>query len=452
MKYALIILFICVGNVFAADNESLMTEYAKGFKLTTEEQSAIYKIALPELVYSTVVQKDLSDIRIFNRDFQPVPHTIQQPKIIKTKKINSLELPYFPMATRDINLENHALDITVASKGEVVRIQTTGDVSELNKYYLIDTSHINTPIDSIDFTLKGLESGYAKEFRLDYSNDLNQWETLIEHAILTELKYGQYALKNTRIKLPHKNIKYIRFTWLSDADELVITSVKANFKDEYLSGNRHWSTSSLISKNIDEATYVFDTGGVFNIEQIDIELPEDNMLIDVIIESRARKDSSWKKRFVGVFYKLYFEEIEFSGEPVSVEPNKDRYWQIRFQSKDGIGNDVPVLKYAWRPDYLYFLARGNAPYTLAFGNAHVDVNNHAVSRLMSILDQDVGNEMMGLAKIGEEIILKGAPALIEQKTLPWERIVLWAVLITGVIVIATMVIRLARNMGDAGGV
>ncbi|MFT5395808.1 MAG: hypothetical protein ACI85N_000996 [Gammaproteobacteria bacterium] len=295
MKYVLIILIICATNVFAAEDESSMYEYARGFELITEQQSAIYKLALPESVYNTVSKKDFSDIRIFNQDNEPIPHVIQQSKIKTGTKINSLELPFFPIANEDISLTNNALDITVTSEGKVVSIQAEGGARELNqdivKHYLIDTSHINTSIDSIDFKLNGLESGYAKSFRLDYSNDLNQWQALVDYATLTELKYGQYALKNTRVKLPHKNIKYIRFTWLGNVDLLAITSVKANFKDEYLSENQYWSTSKLLDKNIDEATYAFDTGGVFNIEQIDIELPEDNTLIDVIIESRADENS-----------------------------------------------------------------------------------------------------------------------------------------------------------------
>ena len=454
MKYVLVILILSAGSVFAAEDESLMHEYARGFELNTEQQSAIYKIALPETVYKTVTKKDLSDIRVFNQDNEPVPHVIQQSKIKTGTKIESLELPYFPIANEELNLANSALDITVTSEGKVVRIQA-GDVARgLNqdnvKHYLIDASHINRPIDSIDFKLNGLESGYAKAFRLDYSNDLNRWTTLVDHATLTELKYGQYALKNTRVKLPHKNIKYIRFTWLGDVESLVITSVKANFKDKYLSENQYWTTSRLIDKKNEEATYVFETGGVFNIEQIDIELPEDNTLIDVIIESRASNDLPWVKRFNGIFYKLYFEELELTGKPVTVNSNKDRYWQIRFQSTDGIGNVEPVLKYAWRPNYLYFLARGNAPYILAFGNANTDTNDHVASRLMNVLNQGVSNEMVGLAKVGKEIILKGEPALKVQQTLPWQRIALWGILIIGVIVIATMVIRLARNMAKTG--
>ncbi len=454
MKYVLIILILYATNVFAAEGESLMHEYARGFELITEQQSAIYKLALPESVYNTVSKKDFSDIRIFNQDNEPIPHVIQQSKVKTGSRVGSLELPFFPIANEEAQLTSRALDITVTSEGKVVRIQTEGEAKKLNqvtvKNYLIDASHINTPIDSIDFKLNGLDSGYAKAFRLDYSNDLNQWLALVGHATLTELNYGQYILKNTRVKLPHKNIKYIRFSWLGDVDTLAITSVKANFKDEYLSENQYWSTSRLIDKNIDEATYEFDTGGVFNIEQIDIELPEDNTLIDVIIESRADKNSPWKKRFNGVFYKLYFEDLELTGKPITVRPTKDRYWQIKFQSTDGIGNIEPVLKYAWRPNYLYFLARGNAPYVLAYGNANIIINNHITSRLMNVLNQDVSNDMVGLAKIGKEVILKGESALIVQKTLPWQRIALWTILIIGVFIIATMAIRLARNMGDPG--
>ena len=69
---------------------------------------------------------------------------------------------------------------------------------------------------------------------------------------------------------------------------------------------------------------------------------------------------------------------------------------------------------------------------------------------MSIINQNLSSQMVGLAKIGKEIILKGEPALIIKKRLPWQRIALWAILIIAVIIIATMVIRLSRNMEKTG--
>ena len=165
-----------------------------------------------------------------------------------------------------------------------------------------------------------LESGYAKAFRLDYSNDLNQWLTLVDYATLTELKYGQHALKNTRVNLPHKNIKYIRFTWLNDVDRLAITSVKANFKDEYLPDNQYWSTSKLINRRLIRLPTFSIQVGFSILNKLILSLPEDNTLIDVIIESRAGNDLPWVKRLNGVFYKLYFEELELTGKPLLSSP------------------------------------------------------------------------------------------------------------------------------------
>ena len=404
---------------------------------------------MPEDVYKYVTRKDLSDIRVFNQNHEPVPHIIRQAKTKIVTESSSIELPYFPLPDNAEN-QDDGLDITVSSEGKVIRIQSEGGISDVDqgeiKYYLIDASHIDMPLESIDFQLTSNESGYAKTIRLEYSHDLNEWLTLVKRATLTELEYGNYTLKNTRVDLPHKNLRYLRFTWLDDANGLSIESVKANFGDKSLSEKRYWSTTKLINKNDEEAIYEFDTGGVFNIEQINLELPEDNTLIDVIIESRSDKDSDWKRQFRGIFYKLYLQETELTGKPVTVRTTKDRYWQIKLQSTDGIGQIPPVLKYAWRSNDLYFLAIGQAPYILAYGNANTTGRNHSSSKLMNIINQDTNGEMVGKVEVGQEIILKGDTALIKHKKIPWQRILLWAVLIIGVIVIATMVIRLIHKM------
>jgi Protein of unknown function (DUF3999) len=453
MKYALIILFIYAVNVTAVENEPSMHEYAKGIELVTEQQSAIYKLALPEEVYKTVTRKDLSDIRVFNQDHEPVPHIVRQSKTKIVTESGAINLPYFPLPVDDVSQADNALDITVSSEGKVVRIQSESGTSDLNqeniKHYLIDASHIEAPIDSIDFKLKGNES-YAKAFRLEYSNNLNQWSTLVSRSTLTELEYGNYSLKNTRVNLPNKKIKYLRFTWLDDIDGLTIASVKANFRAQFLFGQQYWSTSRLVNKNIEEASYEFDTGGMFNIEEINIELPEDNILIDVILESRFNENSNWRRRFSGIFYKLYFEDMELTSKPATINVTKDRYWRIKLQSTDGIGQIEPVLKYAWRSNDLYFLARGKSPYVLAFGNANNNVTSHASSKLMNIVNEDFNSKMVGIANAGGEVILKGDAALTLQKTLPWQRIMLWAILVIGVLMIATMVVSLAKNMSKIG--
>jgi uncharacterized protein DUF3999 len=447
--YTLSILFF-VSLVNATDDNLALEDYAKGIELITESKASIYQFSLPEQVYRHIINTNMSDIRVFNQEHEPVPHVIKQYKDDESTS-ETLELPYFPLPFDEITLLDNKFDVTVSSAGKVIRIQSADEITDEGnnsaKYYLIDASHIEYIIDSIDFKINGKTSDYAKKIKLESSNDLNNWNLLVRNATLTELEYGNYALKKMRVELPNRKIKYLRFTWLDDADGLFIDSIKANFKKYHVDSKKIWATARVVNKNIEQAIYEFDTGGLFNIEQINIELPQDNTLIDVLIESRFSKDSEWEDRYKGTFYKLYINDTEITREPVSLHSAKHRYWRIKLQSTDGIGRAEPSLKYAWRSNDLYFLARGNGPFILAYGNANVNNSIRTPGKLMSIVNKDTQSEMVAVAIAGREITLKGDLALVAKKELPWQRILLWLVLIIGVLVIAIMAFRLIKQMG-----
>ncbi|GEM_PF-3678086 len=449
MKIYLLSVLFLVSLAHAADDDLMLEDYAKGIELITENKASIYQFSLPEQVYQHIINNNMSDIRVFNQAHEPVPHVIRQRKNDSESTSETLELPYFPLPFDEVTLLDNKLDVTVSSEGKVIRIQSADEIIDANntaKYYLIDASHIEYVIDSIDFKINGKTSDYAKKIKLESSNDLNNWNLLVQNATLTELEYGNHALKKMRVDLPNKKIKYLRFTWLDDADGLTIDTIKANFRKHHVTSKKIWAAASLINKDIEEGVYEFDTNGLFNIEQINIELPQDNTLIDVLIESRLSNDSKWGNRYKGIFYKLYINDTEITREPVSVYPLKHRYWRIKMQSTDGIGRAEPTLKYAWRSNDLYFLARGNGPFILAYGNANVSKSMQTSSKLMSIINKEPHSEMVAVATAGQEIILKGDLALVEKKELPWQRILLWLVLIMGVLVIAIMVFRLIRQM------
>ena len=449
IKYFFLILLLFATHSYAGQHFSKINTYSSSIELIPEQKSAIYKLALPEDIYRTIIKKDLGDIRVFNQAHEPVPHIIRYSKNKSLIDSAPLKLPLFPIYTDDDSLNGNTLDITISSEDRVVSIQSEESGSTLRqkaiKHYLIDTSHIDQIIDSLDFQINDNDLGYTKTVKLEYSHDLNNWETLVQQATLTELNYGSHVLKKTRINLPGKKFKYMRFSWVSDAENLSIESVKANFRNQYLSEKRYWNVAKLINDS-EQSIYEFDTGGVFNIEQINIELPEDNTLIDVTIESRADTDAEWRRQFNGLFYRLFIEDTELTGEPASVRPNKDRYWRIKLQSTDGIGQTPPILKFGWRANDLYFLARGQAPYILAYGNANVTDEDHSTSKLMNIVNQDTNGNMVGSVVLGKKVVLKGDSALKPHMKLPWERILLWTVLLIGVAIIATMVIRLSKQM------
>jgi uncharacterized protein DUF3999 len=438
------------GLVNAAEKQVLMEDYAKGFELVTEDRASIYRFTLPEQVYRNITKLDFSDISVFNHAHEQVPHIIKHQLSNNESTVETLELPYFPLHYDESTVIENKLDVTVSSEGKVIRIQADSDVldgNDIAKHYLIDISQIDYSIDSIDFKIDGKTTGYSKKIKLESSNDLNNWSSFVRSATLTDLEYGNYSLNNMRVQLPNKKIKYLRFTWVDDAENLFIESIKANFnKNNVVINKKNWVTAKLIDKDNNQGVYEYDAGGLFNIDQINIDLPEDNSLIDVVIQSRPDKGSEWSNKYKGIFYRLYINDTEITREPVSINSSKHRYWRIMLQSTDGIGRGEPSLKFVWRANDLYFLGRGDAPFILAFGNANVKDTTQVSPKLLNIINKKNNGDMIVPAMAGQEILLKGDAALIVEKQLPWQRILLWVILVAGVIVIATMVFRLIKQM------
>jgi hypothetical protein len=57
-----------------------------------------------------------------------------------------------------------------------------------------------------------------------------------------------------------------------------------------------------------------------------------------------------------------------------------------------------------------------------------------------------GNEYIGQAILGDELILMGEDALQPKLVIPWQRILLWTVLVRGVLILGVMAMRLFKQI------
>jgi len=200
------------------------------------------------------------------------------------------------------------------------------------------------------------------------------------------------------------------------------------------------------SKEKGRKIYDFDTGGVFPIEQVNILLPEDNSLIEATLKSRKNGKDDWRVRDTGLFYHLNMKDTHLERGPVTIGHTTDRYWRLEVKNEDGMGSTPPQMKFAWEADELYFLARGKGPFTLAYGNADAEAPGKPVDALMRALSDDQQSELITAAALGRPIALKGEDALKTGMKIHWQRILLWSVLVIGVLVIATITLRLFKQM------
>jgi len=429
-----------------------LEQFARGYELKTDGSAAIYKLDLPQSIYQTTVRNDLGDIRVFNKDKKRVPHAIRRPESNQEKGMIYLDLPFFPLHESDISRNNGgtSLEFKVADDGTIIKIHSSEKFSVADnadiRRYLIDTSGVNQSIDELEFELTGVESGFIKRAKLQYSDNLNDWYTLVDNFSIAELDYGSHKLHKNKLTLPKKKFRYLRFIWKEKPDGIQLKNIKARINTVWTSHHRQRMQVSGQLTDSEKQIYEFDLGGRFPLDRINIILPEENTLIEAEINSRNNEESEWRRRYTGLIYNLQVKENSIESGEINIRPTRDQFWQLQVKTEDGLGDELPVLEFAWAPNELYFLARGQGPFTLAYGNGQIDPPGKPIDVLMNVLTEDQEQNLVGEAELGVEVNLMGDDALKSELVIPWRRILLWGVLILGVLILGIMVFRLYKQM------
>jgi hypothetical protein len=143
------------------------------------------------------------------------------------------------------------------------------------------------------------------------------------------------------------------------------------------------------------------------------------------------------------------DNTPLTSAPQGVSISMDRHWRLTVDASDStIGRAVPQLAVGYRPHDLFFVARGNGPFTLAFGSAAVKPLKVNVAALFDGIGRHRENSLeRWVMPQGPPLVLGGPQRLSTLPTpLPMRRIVLWSVLLAGVRVVAAMAWRLARRL------
>ncbi len=451
-NYCFILLLLIPQMNFANPDGPAMEDFAYAYKIISDEDAAIYKLSLSKKIYDTVVRDDLGDIRIFNQDKIAIPHAIRLPVEEKKKNIIKLNLNFFPIFNNEQqNLLSDQFNISIKKNGAIVQIKSNERNPEnqnLNSGYIIDASQIKHSIDEFKFEIENDQSGFIKNIKLDYSNDLDHWLNLLPRVTLAKLNYDSHELVKDTIKLPAKKAKYYRLTWLDKNRDIKIKTIQAHLSSSNFSYKVEWTSVKGRQSSEDEYIYEYDTGGAFSVHQIDIEFQENNTLINTQIRSRKSEEYNWHTQYSGLLYKLNVNEQAIKNNPISIRQNKHRHWQLVIKSQDDFSHAPPDLKFSWSANDLYFLARGQGPYTLAFGNGKAKNPGKPINTLMNLLSNDEENQFTATATLANEIILRGEEALTPERIIPWQRILLWGILIIAVCVLVFMAFRLFRQINQ----
>ncbi|WP_027468401.1 DUF3999 domain-containing protein [Deefgea rivuli] len=401
--------------------------------LITPSGSAQYQLSLPLNVYQHSQRSDIGDLRVFNAAGELVPYALRTPPALAPTQ-HSVSLPFFPQ-TELQNTAGSSTQIQRNSDGSLVQI-TQQALQKNIVSFLVDASKIKAPLSSITFAWQNPE--YSGTVVIEASDDLQRWHELQRGNVLS-LQYQDQQLAQQTLTLPKSKAKYLRLSWPDGAPQL--HSVQVGLLNGQVAAQHEWQSVG-ISKSKQDAL-LFNTLTATPVDQMRITLPEVNTVVRAQLYSRPRSDAAWQSRWQGVLYRLVRNKAELNNTPAMFSPNSHTQWKLQLDTQGGgLGSGQAKIEMGWIPSTLLFVARGNPPFTLAYGNKAI--SSAAQSEADLLIDPATPIGAASAASAASAMANATPPS--ESDPAQQKKWLLWGALILAVGVLALMARSLIRQL------
>jgi hypothetical protein len=281
--------------------------------------------------------------------------------------------------------------------------------------------------------------------KVDASDDLAAWRTVVADAALIDLEFEGRRLVRNRIELPALKARYLRVTWNGSEAPFEIASVTGVPTDTRVEPARQWRDVGGTPVAQRDGEFEFDLGGKAPIDRVTIDLPEINSVVPAQLLSRDAAVAPWSPVTSLIAYRLHGGEQDLAPAPVVVAPTTARYWLLRADPRSGGLRGVPRLRAGGPTQEIVFAARGAAPFSIVYGSATA----HAAMLPLATLVPGYGTSSappIALATVaGVAPRSLGGSARLA-RPVDSKRYALWGVLVLGVAFMGWMAWRLSTQM------
>lgn len=419
-------------------------DFAEGVPVVPAQSGSAYQLRLPEPVYALSTRSDLSDIRVFNRAGQVVQHALCAPP--EERRIRA-----HPVVA-------HGLPLGRAGKAPGMLAIDTGDGLRVRRWqqsespaaataagdfeYILDTREVKAPITELrlDWRWRSPEGREELPIRVDASEDLKQWRTVVRRSTL--LRVGDDALENATVALPERAYGFLRLIpederardWLQGAAALTTDTEVDAVSLTWVAAERRPGASE------NATAYLFERSRPTLARQWRLRLPGPNRVVRVRLDSRAEASAAWHSRFRGAVASGRDAVVT---DAHAIEATADRFWRLGVVSgTEALAGAPPGLEFGYWPLRLGFLAQGEGPFLLAYGSGRV-------APAQTLDCAALGEQPVAARALQERRTLGGDAALRPPpETIPLRRWALWGVLILGAALVAAMAVALLAKPRD----
>jgi hypothetical protein len=395
----------------AAAISAEMKDYAYGINIDGElEVDGVYKFPIPLRVYERAADSELSDIALFNSAGEKIPFTTVRPK------------PSYYTAP-----DNESVTFYKETYEH--------DNKTLIKHLIADINGFSGNIKDIRFIFNKTPD-FSGRISISYSTgDLGNFSTAAYDITLAKL--GGIIQDTAETRVPEK-AKYLRLT--GDQSALsAIGGAAISFKPEPVYERIE---KIILDGVLDKEKNILDfkLTGVYPVEFISLKTPEAYLYKEVELNT-AERDNSTRGSYVS--YKDYPIIKGISG--YSTGNTRTRRIRIIF---DEPLSEAVAANFYWRSDEIIFIAKGSAPFTLAYGN--ISEKGKPVASYDELAKRSSEAETLELSD--NEFVLSGESALTlpPEETHTLRRAILFGSMFLVVLVISAITVRLLIKSKDSG--
>jgi hypothetical protein len=428
-------------------------DYANGMSIEAPYAQPMIEVLLPEEVYRTATRDDLGDLRVFNAEGMPVPHAFCATSQTSDEEVTEKSLPVFVLSGREQVYTSGARVEVQTSAGTRVGVNDSSapETEVVNRLiHIIDASEVDRPLRAIRFDWSSSDGASEVKVRIEASDDLDRWRTIVPTSTLLLVQQGGQELRRELIKLPTQEYEYLRVQRVDGGPPLAINSVIA---EQVVAGEDVepvWFGANRLQSNEAEVM-LFDAAHVAPVSYARFKLPRENSSVGVTIQSRSDEESPWYTRWSGESYIVVTDTTRRESPPARFKPTTDRLWRVQVLNDPQLYQGAS-LELGYYPSRVRFLAQGAGPFTVAFGSRRAEAARPAqCDGLLADVSAADRERMVEAGYAGAVVALGGDQALqaLPKKT-PLKVVVLWVVLVVGVALLVGMALSLLQRVRKPG--
>lgn len=423
----MIILVLLALLVPFSAHASTPMDFARGFSLEAEEGFALQRLELPFEVYNASVRADLGDLRAFNVEGAEVPVHLRRMGA-EPEAAHEVPLPLFRVGTRKESGQDYdfRLHVRTSDQGTVLETRMIPLSASADQALLLDASANTVDLAALRFELAMPSSMFVRVV-VRGSDDLASWQTA-GNGVLARMEHQNGSILQDRITLSGKRWKYYLVTGQGDLSALSVAYAEKSREDSGMIRR----FAPLSGTLVEEGTYEYALPPALPVDVLDMA-DVDNVVLSVNVLTPS--GDGWRSVEAGSLFRMTVEGQALAGPGLALHGPHERF-RIRMQG-------APVaLRVGWTPHELVFMPQGSGPFTLALGNPSITRGPDMLAPMLQ--DKGIGAARLGKARIGAPVALGGADRLLPERN--FTRIVLWAVLGLGVILLGAMAWQLVRTM------